>query len=150
VNALKTPCCRRPHDQRGARQAEPAADQPTRRERAADPENNMTFLGGMPLRDPASEPDAGAEAAQAKAVLSNVQRAAERIYRRLKAGESPDDAFDAERFERELHDDLERGGANGSAAPRAKAFSQFVADLVSAADGDADQLRNNFAPFVTT
>lgn len=151
VNALKTAVLAglRTINEARAKLNLPPSDDPHANE-LMFAENNMTFLGGMPMRDPASEPDASAEAAQAKAVLSNVQRVAERVYRRLKAGESPDAVFDAERFERELHDDLARGGANGSAAPRAKAFSQFVADLVTAADGDPDRLRHNFAPFVST
>jgi HK97 family phage portal protein len=71
------------------------------------PVNNMTFLGGTPLRDPGSEPTPG-NSAQVQALLGNVQRACDRVVRRLKAGETGAEAFDSERFERELRDDLDR------------------------------------------
>lgn len=77
-----------------------------------------------------------------KALFENVRRAGDRVYRRMKAGEP--DPWAAERFERELRDDLAAAGMNGEASPTAKAWTAALDAIVADAAGDPDTLRTSF------
>jgi hypothetical protein len=111
------------------------------------PTNNMIFLGDSPTRDTSTEAAPG-QGDQTKAITLNVERAADRVYRRLKAGTPA--AWNAERFEHELADDLRAAGANGTAADTAKAWAGALSALVADAAGDADAARRNFAVLLPT
>lgn len=102
------------------------------------PTNNVIFLGDSPTRNPSTE-------GQAAAVLSNLDRAADRVARRLKAGATVADAWDAERFERELRDDLTAAGANGTAAQAAAAWTAAFGGLIAQTADDPDALRSTVA-----
>lgn len=91
--------------------------------------SNIAFVGGA---DPDDEPGE-------KALWSNVDRAGERIYRRMKAGEDP---WDAGRFRRELEADLTTAKANNPQGT-AEAWTTAMGAIVSDASGDAEVLRES-------
>jgi HK97 family phage portal protein len=100
------------------------------------PVNNVQFVGREPEGDP------NADTPEVKALVTNLERVADRLHRRMKAGGA--DVWDDARFERELADDL--AAAKAANAPEvAKAWTGAVSAFVADSQGDAARLRDSFA-----
>ena len=95
------------------------------------PTNNMTFVGG--------DAPAGDEASQA--LTSNLRRVGALLYRKAKTGEN---AWDPERFHRELTSDLTDANTTDPAGS-AEVWTRAVDAVVTDALNDPDQLRAAFA-----
>lgn len=95
------------------------------------PTNNMSFVGAG--EDPA-------EAEEAELVKAHLTRIANRLYRKAKAGE---DGWDAERFERELHEDLDVAGVKG-AERIARTWTGAVGAIAADALNEPEQLEASF------
>ena len=96
---------------------------------------------------PVTQLGSGGANGQAAALIRNVARAGDRVYRQMKAG--ADDPWDQQRFERELRDDLEQAGANGTADTTAKAWAGAMTALVAHANGDPERFREGIAALTT-
>jgi HK97 family phage portal protein len=94
------------------------------------PANNIAFIGGeQPALD---EP--------VKAVRTNLERLAERLYRKAKAGEN---GWDAARFHRELVTDLKQAG-DEDPERTAKTWIGAVGAIVDDALNEPEQLKASF------
>jgi HK97 family phage portal protein len=101
-------------------------------DRVMVPTNNMTFVGG-------STPDNDDPAAQA--LSHHLQRVGNHLWRKARAGE---DGWNAERFERELTEDLDVAGAVDPARA-AKAWTGAIGAIVEDALNEPETLRAAFA-----
>jgi hypothetical protein len=103
------------------------------------PANNLIFVGGQTSGTDEEE----GETTIAGALSRNLERLGDRLYRKTKAGQT-EDAWDPDRFRRELRDDLAKA-KDPNADATAKTWVGVVTAVIADALGDADTLRDSFA-----